>query len=133
MDTREVIAANLRAYLEARYPTQRAAAAKLGLSPAHLSNYLNAREKISQASAEKIKEAHPDISISYLVMGEGTITASPTHNIGSITNSRTVINGDCHASQLALEEENRRLKEELARAAEEKDRLLGIIETLSRK
>lgn len=131
--SKETIAEELRKYFKLLGLRQKEVAEKVGISKPHASNLISGRDGFGYISAHKFADAFPDLNVGYLVNGEGTLIKGGTHQIGSISNSSHIVNGSVSGDKLALEEENRRLKEELAKAAEEKDRLLGIIETLSRK
>lgn len=131
--SKETIAEELQKYFKIIGLRQKEVAEKVGISKSHASNLLSGRDRFGYISAHKFADAFPDLNVGYLVNGEGALINGSSHRIGSISNSSHIVNGSVSGDQLALEEENRRLKEELARAAEEKDRLLGIIETLSRK
>ena len=124
---KETIAATLKAYLSTRVHTQKEAADLCGISTPHFANLLNARETIGFAATRKICDAFPEINSDYLLKGEGSLLkvgAQPTTPI-----ERPKIYTDSASAQ----EEILKLREELARKTREADRLLGIIETLTKK
>jgi len=132
---KETIAAELKAYIKERSRTQKDVAERAGISTPHLSNLLNGQEAISYSAARKICDIFPELNIDYLMKGEGSLTGRTSvqhlnhvRNTGNIVNGGSVIQGDA-----ALAAENAQLREQLAQANAEKDRLLGIIETLTNR
>lgn len=136
--TKEKVAEDLRKFLMERNRTQREIAKKLGCSPSHISNYLRGEERISRKVADKLKELYPELNKGYLMTGDGSLLVGgvqvrridQSHNTGNIANGGEIrqISGDA-----ALAVENAQLREQLEQARAEKDRLLGIIETLTKK
>ena len=129
----EQIADDLREYLLARYRTQREIARKLEVSPGHISNYLGGKERISHNVADRIHELHPDVSVAYLLTGEGVL-CPPAGTVRISQSQRVTGNGtgiQSVGADQALAAENAQLREQLAQANSEKARLLGIIEKLT--
>lgn len=136
--TKEKVAEDLRKFLMERNRTQREIAKKLGCSPSHISNYLRGEERISRKVADKLKELYPELNKGYLMTGDGSLLIGgvqvrridQSHNSGNIANGGDIrqISGDA-----VLAVENAQLRERLEQARSEKDRLLGIIETLTAK
>lgn len=107
------IGQELRDYLLTKERTQRDLAEKIGISTAHLSNYLRGAERISRNVAERIVELWPEIRLAFLLSGDGDIVAP-------------------RAAQ-ARQDEVASLREQLAQKTAENARLLGIIEKLTDK
>lgn len=135
MDDRKTIGANFKRHLKSKAMSQREAASLIGISAPHLANLLNGVENMGYIVAKKICAAFPEISPEYLLTGEGVLCPPP--GAVRITQAQRVsgngtgiqsINGD---QALALE--NAQLREQLAKAQAEKDRLLGIIDNLTKK
>ena len=135
MDDRKTIGANFKRHLKSKAMSQREAASLIGISAPHLANLLNGVENMGYIVAKKICAAFPEISPEYLLTGEGVLCPPP--GTVRITQAQRVsgngtgiqsINGD---QALALE--NAQLREQLAKAQAEKDRLLGIIDNLTKK
>ena len=135
MDDRQTIGENFRRYIKSRGLNQREAADRIGISPPHLANLLNGKEKIGYNVAHKMADAFPEIDAGYLMTGEGvlvpppgTVRISQAQRVGTGGTGIQAIGAD---QALALE--NTQLRRQLDEARAEKDRLLGIIETLTRK
>ena len=135
MDDRKTIGANFKRHLKSKAMSQREAASLIGISAPHLANLLNGVENMGYIVAKKICAAFPEISPEYLLTGEGVLCPPP--GAVRITQAQRVsgngtgiqsINGD-----QALAMENAQLREQLAKAQAEKDRLLGIIDNLTKK
>lgn len=103
----------LRDYLLTKERTQRDLAEKIGISTAHLSNYLRGAERISRNVAERIVEIWPEIRIAFLLSGDGDLLAPRV--------------------AAARPDELASLREQLAQKTAENARLLGIIEKLTDK
>lgn len=134
MDDRQTIGENFRRYIKSRGLNQREAADRIGISPPHLANLLNGKEKIGYIVAQKMIEAFPEIDAGYLMTGEGvlipppgTVRISQSQRVSGGTGIQTV------GADQALAMENAQLREQLEQCRAEKDRLLGIIETLTKK
>ena len=129
MDTKETIANALKGHIRKKGITQREAAYKIGISPSHLANLLNAREAIGYASARKICDAFPEINVSYIMTGDGDLLGSGNININQVDHSphSTITQGADHDKEVT------QLREQLAQAQAEKERLLGIIDNLTKK
>lgn len=135
MDDRKTIGANFKRHLKSKAMSQREAATLIGISAPHLANLLNGVENMGYIVAKKICAAFPEVSPEYLLTGEGVLCPPP--GTVRITQAQRVtgngtgiqsINGD-----QALAMENAQLREQLAKAQAEKDRLLGIIDNLTKK
>lgn len=137
--TKEKIAEDLRKFLMERNRTQREVARKLDCSPSHISNYLRGEEAISRRIADRLKELYPELNKGYLLTGEGALLAGgiQARRIDQAHNSGNIVNGSGEIRQItgdaSLASENAQLREQLEQARAEKDRLLGIIETLTKK
>lgn len=135
MADRYTIAAELKAYISAHARTQKEAADKCKISPPHFANLLNGKEVIGYSASRRIAGAFPEIDPDYLMTGEGVLCPPP--GAVRITQAQRVtgngtgiqsINGD---QAMALE--NAQLREQLAQERAEKQRLLGIIDNLTKK
>lgn len=135
MAERKTIADDLKEYIRRHGLTQREAAKKVGLSPSHIANLLNAREAIGFSAARKICDAFPDIDPYYLTTGEGVLCPPPgsvhVHQSQRVAQNGTGIQNV--SGDAGLAQEVARLREQLAQSQAEKERLLGIIETLTKK
>ena len=135
MADKETIAAELKEYIAKHSRTQKEAAEKAGFSAPHFANLLNGREAIGYSAARRIADAFPEIDPGYLLTGEGVLCPPP----GAVRiNQQQRVTGHGTGIQAvgadqALLAENARLREQLEQAQAEKDRLLGIIETLTKK
>lgn len=135
MDDRQTIGENIRHYIKSKGLNQREAADRIGISPPHLANLLNGREPIGYSSAKKISEAFPEIDPGYLLTGEGVL-CPPPGTVRISQSQRVTGNGtgiQSIGADQALAMENAQLREQLKQCREEKDRLLGIIETITKK
>lgn len=135
MDDRLTIGENFRRYIKSKGLNQREAADRIGISPPHLANLLNGKEKIGYIVAHKINDAFPEMDVGYLMTGEGVLCPPPgtvrIHQAQRVGNGGTGIQSISSDQALALE--NAQLRQQLDDARAEKDRLLGIIETLTKK
>lgn len=140
MDDRQTIGENIRHYIKGQGLNQREAADRIGISPPHLANLLNGREAIGYSSAKKISEAFPEIDPGYLLTGEGVLCPPPgtvrIQRAQRVTGNGNIVNGagtQMITGDQALVIENAQLRDQLEKCREEKDRLLGIIETLTKR
>lgn len=124
----------LRQYFQAEGITNRELAEKLDKHEGTISNILSGRYGVSKDTASRLVELY-GFDIRFLMKGEGSlfppagIRINQTHNTNNGTGA-----GAIHVdASSALAAENAQLREQLAKANEEKDRLLGIIETLTNK
>lgn len=135
MDDRQKRGETLRRYIKSLGMTQREAAKRIGISPPHLANILNAKDSMGQKVVEKICNAFPEISAAYLLTGEGVLCPPPgavrIHQSQRVTGNGTGIQSIGADQALAME--NAQLREQLQQAQAEKERLLGIIETITKK
>lgn len=128
------IADALREYLLTKERSQRDIAKKIGKSPAHISNYLRGAERISRQVAERIVELWPEIRLAFLLSGDGPLLhGQPVQHLDHVTIGGNNLNGSTINGDQALALENAQLREQLAKAQAEKDRLLGIIDNLTKK
>ncbi len=128
----------VREYFDKNGILQKDVCEALGLHSGTLSNILSGRYGISKKTAQKMAAVY-GFDISYLLTGEGTLIApggfharriDQSHNSGNIANGGAI---NTIAGDSALAVENAQLREQLEQAKEEKARLLGIIETLTKK
>lgn len=134
MKTQQEIGAELREYLLTKVATQRELAARLGISATHLSNYLRGTERISRKVADRIVELWPEVREAFILTGDGPLLRGGVH----IEQKHNTNNGDgagaIHiGSDEVLRAENDQLRQQLERERAEKERLLGIIETMTGK
>lgn len=135
MDDRQTIGENFRRHIKSKGLNQREAADRIGISPPHLANLLNGREGIGYGVSKKIVEAFPEIDPGYLLTGEGVL-CPPPGTVRISQSQRVSGNGtgiQAVGSDQALLAENAQLREQLEQCRAEKDRLLGIIETLTKR
>lgn len=132
MKSTQEVAAELREYLLTKVPTQRELAARLGISPTHMSNYLRGSERISRKVADRIVELWPEIREAFILTGDGPLLRGGV-NINQANNTNTGDGaGAIHlGGDEALRQQVADLTARLERAEEEKARLLGIIETIT--
>lgn len=134
MDDRQTIGENFRRYIKSRGLNQREAADRIGISPPHLANLLNGKEKIGYIVAHKMAEAFPEMDVGYLMTGEGVLCPPPgTVRISQSQRVSGHSTGIQAVGDQALAMENAQLREQLDLCRAEKERLLGIIETLTKK
>lgn len=117
----------LREYFERMGILQKDVCAATGMGVGTLSNILSGRFQISKNAARKLAEAY-GFSIPFLITGEGQLLSGSPLQIQNVDRSP-------HAtiSQVSRDAEVAQLREQLAQANAEKDRLLGIIEGLTKK
>lgn len=117
----------LREYFEKKGIMQKDVCAATGMGVGTLSNILSGRFQISKNAARKLAEAY-GFSIPFLITGEGQLLTGSPLQIQNVDRSP-------HAtiSQVSRDAEVAQLREQLAQANAEKDRLLGIIEGLTKK
>lgn len=135
MDTIQERGEALRRYIKSQGMTQRQAAEKIGISPPHMANLLNGRDGMGQKKVGKIVAAFPELSEAYLLTGEGVL-CPPPGTVRISQSQRVTGNGtgiQAVGADQALAMENAQLREQLKQCRDEKDRLLGIIETLTKK
>ena len=135
MKTQQEIAAELREYLLTKERTQKEIAEKVGVSTAHMSNYLRGAERISRKVADRIVELWPEIRLAFILSGDGPLLhgGGPIQHLERVTNSGQIVNGPMYSEDAALRKQVADLTRELERDREEKARLLGIIETMTGK
>ena len=135
MDDRKTIGANFKRHIKAKAISQREAADRIGISAPHLANLLNGVENMGYIVVKKIIAAFPEVSAEYLLTGEGVLVPPPgTVRISQsqkVSGNGTGIQSIAADQALALE--NAQLREQLEQCRAEKERLLGIIETITKK
>lgn len=124
------IAEELRTYLLTKVRTQRELADKIGVSQTHLSNYLRGSERISRKVADRIVELWPEIREAFILTGDGELLYGHVQHLENVKNSGSIVNV---AADSNLRAEVVELRAALERERTEKERLLGIIETLTTK
>lgn len=128
----------IRDYFDKNGILQKDVCEALGIHTGTLSNILSGRYGISKNIAKKMAAVY-GFDLAFLLSGEGSLISGrgiqarridQSHNSGNIANGGEIrqITGDA-----ALAVENAQLREQLEQARAEKDRLLGIIETLTAK
>lgn len=133
---KETIAEEIRNYFKRIGLRNYEIAEKIGISKSHLSNLLSGRSGFGYITAHKFAAIFPELSVPFLVSGEGQLIGkAPSQNVTNVTNSGNIANGPISINQgpAALAAENAQLREQLARKTEENDRLLGIIDNLTKK
>lgn len=83
MKTQQEIGAELREYLLTKVATQRELAARLGISAAHLSNYLRGTERISRKVADRIVELWPEVREAFILTGDGPLLRGCAREMGT--------------------------------------------------
>lgn len=135
MDDRQTIGENIRHHIKAKGLNQREAADRIGISAPHFANLLNGHEKIGYNVARKMVEAFPEIDPGYLLTGEGVL-CPPPGTVRISQQQRVTGNGtgiQAVGADQAIAMENAQLRQQLEQCRAEKDRLLGIIETLTKR
>lgn len=135
MADKHTIAAELKAYISAHSRTQKEAADKCKISPPHFANLLNGKEAIGFSASRRIAGAFPEIDPDYLMTGEGVL-CPPPGTVRISQSQRVTGNGtgiQTIGADQALAMENAQLREQLQQAQADKERLLGIIETITKK
>lgn len=122
--SKETIAAELQNYFKTLGLRQREVAESVGISKSHASNLLSGRDKFGFITAHKFADVFPDLNIGFLVSGEGSLL-----NTGAPRIEHMKVSSESPSAK----EEIAELREQLRKVQEEKDRLLSIIETLSKK
>lgn len=130
----------LRRYFKTLGISQREAAGRIGISAPHLSNILSGADNLGYIVVKKIVTAFPEIDPGYLLSGEGVLCPPPgsvrVHLGQRVSGTGNIVNGagtQTITGDAALAMENAQLRDQLEQAKAEKDRLLGIIETLTKK
>ena len=123
----------LRKYFDQAGILQREIAERLELHEGTVSSILSGRYEISKKVARKMAEAY-GFDLEFLLTGEGVLCPPP----GTVRISQSQrVSGNSTGIQAvgdhALLAENAQLREQLEQCRAEKDRLLGIIETLTKK
>lgn len=123
----------IREYFDKNGILQREIAEKLGVHEGTVSSILSGRFGISKKVAKKLADAY-GFNIEFLLTGEGVLCPPPgTVRISQqqrVTGHGTGIQA---MGDQALALENAQLREQLEQVRAEKDRLLGIIETLTKR
>lgn len=123
----------LRKYFDQAGILQREIAESLGLHEGTVSSLLSGRYEISKKVARKLADVY-GFDLEFLLTGEGVLVPPPgtvrihqSQRVSGGTGIQTV------GADQALAMENAQLREQLEQCRAEKDRLLGIIETLTKK
>lgn len=124
----------VREYLRQRGISQRDAAAMIGCAFPTLNNMLTGKRPFNERWATAMQDVW-GFRRAFLILGEEPPFGSGNHYGGIVSGT---VNGDNHQEvtitrSSAMEAENAQLREQLEQAKEEKARLLGIIETLTKK
>lgn len=127
----------LKAYFDAHGVKQRDLAERLGLHEGTVSSILSGRYGISKGTAAKLAETY-GFDVIFLMTGEGSLFApgARIRTSQSVSGTGNIVNGagtQTITGDAALAMENAQLRDQLEKCREEKDRLLGIIETLTKK
>jgi len=122
--SKETIAAELLNYFKRQGLRQREVAESVGISKSHASNLLSGRDKFGFITAHKFADVYPDLNVGFLVNGEGSLLK---------TGGQPAEHMKIYTDSASAQEEILKLREALARKTREADRLLGIIETLTKK
>lgn len=126
----------VRAYVQEHGIKQKHLAEVCGVNPGTMSSILSGRYTISREVALRLVEKF-GFDIHFLMTGQGSLFPVPGthvrridqgHNSGNIVNGPGVISADA-----TMAVEIAQLREQLAQSQAEKERLLGIIETLTKK
>lgn len=127
---------SVRAFIAEHGIKQRHLAEICDVTPGTMSSILSGRYPISKEVALRLVEKF-GFDMHFLMTGEGSLFPVPgahvrrldqTNNSGNIVNGSGHISADtAHALELA------QLREQLAQERAEKQRLLGIIETITKK
>ncbi len=124
----------LRKYFDQAGILQREIAERLELHEGTVSSILSGRYEISKKVARKMAEAY-GFDLEFLLTGEGVLCPPP--GTVRISQSQRVSGGATGIQSIgadqALAMENAQLREQLDLCRAEKERLLGIIETLTKK
>lgn len=123
----------LRKYFDQAGILQREIAESLGLHEGTVSSLLSGRYEISKKVARKMADVY-GFDLEFLLTGEGVLVPPP--GTVRISQSQRVSGGtgiQTIGADQALAMENAQLRDQLEQCRAEKDRLLGIIETLTKK
>lgn len=123
----------LRKYFDQAGILQREIAESLGLHEGTVSSLLSGRYEISKKVARKMADVY-GFDLEFLLTGEGVLVPPP--GTVRIQQSQRVSGGtgiQTIGADQALAMENAQLRDQLEQCRAEKDRLLGIIETLTKK
>ena len=129
----------LKKYFDQHGILQREIAERLGVHEGTVSNILSGRFGISKNIARKLAVAY-DFDLEFLLTGEGVLCPPPgtvrIQRAQRVTGNGNIVNGagtQTITGDQALVIENAQLRDQLEQCREEKDRLLGIIETLTKR
>ena len=122
----------IREYFDKNGILQREIAEKLGVHEGTVSSILSGRFGISKNTARKMAEIY-GFDLGFLLSGEGSLFPPGVriHQSQRVSGGGTGIQAIGADQALALE--NAQLREQLEQCRTEKERLLGIIETLTKK
>lgn len=122
----------LREYFHENGISNRDLAAKLQKHEATISNILSGKYGISRETATKLVELY-GFSMRFLLSGDGQLVPPGGIRIHQSNNTNTGDGAGAIHVDAALQTEVEQLRERLTKAEAEKERLLGIIETLTTK
>lgn len=122
----------LREYFHENGISNRDLAAKLGKHEATISNILSGKYGISRETATKLVDVF-GFSMRFLLAGEGQLVPPGGIRINQTHNTNTGDGAGAIHVDASLQAENAQLRAALERERTEKERLLGIIETLTTK
>lgn len=120
----------LRDFFEKNGILQKDVCEALGFTPATISNILAGRYQISKKVARKLSETY-GLSMTFLITGDGELVPPRGVSIRRVDHVHNT--GIINQTDGTRDEEISRLEQQLAQANAEKERLLGIIETLTQK
>lgn len=123
----------LREYFDKNGILQKEVCEILGLHSGTVSSILSGRFGISKKVAKKLADVY-GFDLEFLLTGEGVLVPPP--GTVRISQSQRVSGGtgiQTIGADQALAMENAQLRDQLEQCRAEKDRLLGIIETLTKK
>lgn len=122
----------IREYFDKNGILQREIAEKLGVHEGTVSSILSGRFGISKNTARKMAEIY-GFDLGFLLSGEGSLFPPGVriHQSQRVSGNGTGI--QTIGADQALAMENAQLREQLEQCRAEKERLLGIIETLTKK
>lgn len=122
----------IREYFDKNGILQREIAEKLGVHEGTVSSILSGRFGISKNTARKMAEIY-GFDLGFLLSGDGSLFPPGVriHQSQRVSGNGTGI--QAIGADQALAMENAQLREQLEQCRTEKERLLGIIETLTKK
>ena len=119
----------LRDFFEKNGILQKEVCEALGLTPATISNILAGRYQISKMVARLLADTY-GLSMTFLITGEGDLVPPKGVSIRRVDHVHNT--GIINQTDGFRDKEISRLEQQLAQANAEKDRLLNIIESLTK-